>query len=208
MFGAARHNAAMDTNAKAPYGPKGDPAHHLALADLTAGYAQLPANPTEHGKVTLICQRRADGTRIYPSSAHLSRSEGLHGDAWSSRPPRDPNCQVTVINSGVAELIANGQPLGLFGDNLFVTLDLSDRNLPAGSRLQVGTAVAEVTSEPHDGCAKFHARFGAAALRFVQDRRTRSRNLRGIHWRIIQDGDVHVGSPVTLLHRGTPPDSE
>lgn len=192
----------METNVSPPYGPQGNPEHHLSLVELTAAYAQLPAAPTDHGKVTLICQRRADGTRSYPTGAHLSHAEGLHGDGWSTRPPRDPLCQVTVINSAIADLIANGQSPGLFGDNLFVTLDLSERNLPPGSRLQVGTAVAEVTTEPHNGCAKFHQRFGADALRFVQDSRTRHRNLRGIHWRIIQNGEVHVGSPVTLLHRG------
>jgi hypothetical protein len=33
----------------------------------------------------------------------------------------------------VAELVTNGQSLTVLGDNLFVDLDLSDANLPAGS---------------------------------------------------------------------------
>ena len=73
----------------------------------------------------------------------------------------------------VAELIANGQPLSVFGDNLFVEFDISAANLPAGTRLRVGEAVVEVTPLPHDGCRKFHGRFGQDALRFVQAPATR-----------------------------------
>ncbi len=198
----------MEPLTHAPYGPQGDPQRHVPLVELAHGLGRLPAAPTDHGKVTLICQRLLDGTRNYPQSATLSSQQGLVGDGWSRRPPRDVQCQITVINTAVAELIANDQELGLFGDNLFVTLDLAEENLPAGTRLQVGTAVVEMTAEPHNGCAKFHDRFGADALRFVQDARTRHRNLRGVHWRVIHDGAVHVGSPVTLLHRGNSTASE
>jgi MOSC domain-containing protein YiiM len=59
----------------------------------------------------------------------------------------------------VAELIANGQPLVVFGDNLFVELDLSGKNLPTGTRLRVGGALVEVTPKPHNGCRTFNARF-------------------------------------------------
>ena len=33
-------------------------------------------------------------------------------------------------------------------------MDLSGRNLPAGTRLSMGSAVIEITSQPHTGCAK------------------------------------------------------
>ncbi len=195
-------NFGMETPTRAPYGPLGDPTCHLSLVDLRTAYGQLAPAPTDHGTVTLLCQRLPDGTRNHPASAIVSHESGLHGDGWSRRPPRDPLCQLTVMNHAVAELIANTQSLGLFGDNLFVTLDLSSENLPIGSHIQVGTAIVELTPEPHNGCAKFHERFGADALRFVQDSRTRHRNLRGVHWRVIENGEIHQGSPVTVLHRG------
>ena len=75
----------------------------------------------------------------------------------------------------VAALIANGQPLTLFGDNLFVDLDISTANLPSGTRLRVGEALVEVTPKPHNGCSKFEGRFGADALRFVAPAPTRPR---------------------------------
>jgi hypothetical protein len=43
----------------------------------------------------------------------------------------------------------------LFGDNLFVDLDISAANLPCGSRLRVGDAIVEVTPKPHNGFSKF-----------------------------------------------------
>ena len=44
---------------------------------------------------------------------------------------------------------------------LYLDLDLSHANLPTGSRIQIGeSAVIEVTAKPHNGCAKFHRRFG------------------------------------------------
>ena len=109
--------------------------------------------------------------------------------------------QLATMSLGVAEVIANGQPLALFGDNLFLALDLSVENLPAGSRLRVGAATLEVTPEPHDGCHQFHDRFGADALRLVARRETRDRNLRGIYLRVVESGAVRVGDAVEVLSR-------
>ena len=109
--------------------------------------------------------------------------------------------QIAVMQTAVAELIANGQTLTLFGDNLFLELDLSAANLPAGSRLRVGGAVLEVTPMPHNGCRKFQARFGQDALRFVSVMQLRHRNLRGIYMRVVEPGDVQPGDAVEVLAR-------
>ena len=101
----------------------------------------------------------------------------------------------------MARLMANGQPLTLFGDNLLVDLDISAANLPAGARLQVGDAIVEVTPKPHNGCSKFEGRFGADALRFVGPGPDRPRNLRGIYWRVVQAGEVAVGCLIRVISR-------
>ena len=51
----------------------------------------------------------------------------------------------------------------LAGDQIYVDLDISEANLPAGTRLSLGSAVIEVTPEPHTGCVKFMSRFGKRA---------------------------------------------
>jgi MOSC domain-containing protein YiiM len=106
------------------------------------------------------------------------------------------------MRSDVAKLLANGQPLTLFGDNLFVDFDLSVANLPLATRLRVGTAVVRVTPTPHNGCVKFKGRFGQDALRLVAQAPTRDQNLRGIYWSVVEPGEAGVGDPITLLSRG------
>ena len=179
-----------------------DPApFHRSLADLQAGFRALPPAPTDAGRVLLIVARRADGTRETPTRVRLTQEEGVPGDDWSRRPPRDPEAQLAVMRHAVATLLANGQPLTTFGDNLFVDLDVSTPNLPTGTRLRVGEAVVEVTPKPHNGCKKFLARFGADGLRFAQAPETRAQNFRGIYWKVIEPGRVCVGDEAIVLAR-------
>lgn len=191
----------MDELRKEAYGPEGEATHHLELAELEARLAALPAAPTEAGTLALILRRHPDGTRETPDRVHLAPAVGVPGDGWARRPPRDPEAELAVMQRGVAELIANGQPITLFGDNLFVDLDLSAANLPCGTRLRVGEAVVAVTAKPHNGCVKFRGRFGGDALRFVQAPATRHLNLRGIYWRVIEAGEVAAGAPIAVLSR-------
>jgi MOSC domain-containing protein YiiM len=154
--------------------------------------------------VALLVRRHPDGTRATPECLRFTPDDGLPGDGWSRRPPRDPEAQLAVMQRDIAELIANGQPLTVFGDNLFVDFDLSAANLPPGSRLCVGEAVVEVTPKPHNGCQKFRGRFGGDALRFVAAPSTRDQNRRGIYWKIVTAGEVATGAPIRLLSRASP----
>jgi MOSC domain-containing protein YiiM len=110
--------------------------------------------------------------------------------------------QVATMELSVARLIANGQDLSLFGDNLFLDLDLSGENLPAGSQLRIGEARFQVTPFPHDGCSLFRARFGEDALRFTANPKTRGKNLRGIYLKVLEPGILNVEDPVEVLQRG------
>ena len=184
-----------------PGEPKGDPARHLPGEILEARLRERPADPLESGRVSLIVRRLDDGTRETLERALLSREEGVPGDDWHKRPPRDSEAQLAVMQTSVARLIANGEPLTTFGDNLFVELDLSAANLPTGTRLAVGQAIVEVTPKPHDGCSKFDARFGHDALRFVQAPTTRAENRRGIYWKVVTAGEIVVGDAVRVLRR-------
>jgi MOSC domain-containing protein YiiM len=184
------------------YGPEGDATRHHVLADLEVGLRALPAPSVDAGRVTLLVRRRADGVRETLECALLTPDAGFPGDGWARRPPRDPEAQLAVMRHDVAGLIANGQSLTLFGDNLFVDLDVSAANLPVGSRLRVGEAVVVMTAKAHNGCVKFSGRFGPAALRFVNQPATRSLNLRGVYWKVVAAGLVGLGAPVEVLHRG------
>src|SRR5262245_52275531 len=106
----------MARKAAEAYGPAGDPARHLTLAELEAGLRALAAAPRDAGRLARIVLRRPDGVREEPERVRLSPEEGVPGDGWVRRPPRDPEAQLAVMRRDVAELLANGQPLSLFGD--------------------------------------------------------------------------------------------
>lgn len=178
-----------------------DETRHSAITTLTDGYAALAPAPVDHGQLTGIVRRLEDGTREQPGTAVLDETIGLVGDKWGRGRSPNVEMQVTVMRQDVAGLIANGQPLTLFGDNLFVDLDITTSNLPAGTRLALGECVLEVTPEPHTGCKKFKERFGFDALKFTARKELRGHNLRGIHWRVIQSGTIRVGDTIDVLSR-------
>ena len=177
--------------------------HHASREELDAALRALPAPPKEEGRLALIVVRPAANARELPERVSLSVAEGVPGDDWSRRPPRDPEAQLAVIRHDVASLIAAGRPVELLGDNLFVDLDISAQNLPLGTRLSIGEAQVSVTAKPHNGCLKFKERFGLDALHFVQAKPTRSQNFRGIYWRVVEPGEVRVGDPIRVLERAT-----
>ncbi len=179
----------------------GDSACFLSIDDLTAGLATLAA-PRDAGRVVALVTRVVDGGRRESlERALLTVADGMPGDAWARKSPGKPEAQLAVMQAGVAALIANRQPLALFGDNLFLDLDLSAQNLPIGSRLRAGAVVLEVTPKAHNGCRKFRGRFGDDALRFVAHPERRHLNLRGIYLRVIDEGEVAVGDAVEVIAR-------
>ena len=80
-----------------------------------------------------------------------------------------------------------------------MSICLSEINLPPGSRLQVGSAIIEVTAVPHLGCKKFMARFGRDAMEFVNSDLGKQLHLRGINTKVIQAGVASVSDRVVKL---------
>ena len=56
-----------------------------------------------------------------------------------------------------------------------------------------------MSEEPHLGCAKFAARFGKDAWRFVNSRVGRRLRLRGLNARIVASGTVRPGDTIRKL---------
>ena len=180
---------------------------HRTTEQLTAGLDEILDSPVAQGTVELIVRRLAEDEREVLGEGALDLDEGLVGDMWrrrgSSRRPdgsANPDAQLTVMNVRAAKLMAGARDRWpLAGDQLYVDLDLGVENLPAGTRLSVGEAVIEVTAEPHTGCAKFSARFGTAALKFVNKSPGRELRLRGVNTRVVTPGAVRVGDAITKL---------
>ena len=174
-------------------------------AELEAGLEHLRATPRGEGVVELIVRRPTVDEREVVEEAELDLEDGLVGDSWKARGrsggrPSNTNAQVTVMNARATALVAGDRERGpLAGDQLYVDLDLSGEHLPPGTQLEVGTAVLEVTEDPHTGCKKFSARFGLEALMFVNSPDGRALNLRGINTRIVRPGTVRVGDAIRRI---------
>jgi len=205
----------------AEFGPRGDVLQPAWSSELMAGYwtlrpdardqfdpelwlAEVLASPADRGRLELIVRRPAVDEREVVKSGELSLEVGLVGDNWLARGSRsrpdgtaDPGAQLNIMNSRCARLVAGGaERMPLAGDQLFVDLDLSAANLPAGTRLAIGSAVIEVTATPHTGCAKFTRRFGLAAHRWVNGRVGKQHRLRGICAKVVVAGTITAGDEV------------
>jgi hypothetical protein len=185
-----------------------DVARHLTTAELEAGLEEIERAPADAGTVELIVCRPAEGEREVLAEGVLDLTEGLVGDMWLRRGSRrtpdgsaNPNAQLTLMGARVVDLVAAGEKerWALAGDQLYVDFDISVANLPPGTRLALGSAVIEVTPEPHTGCAKFHARFGGDAHRFVNTKAHRHLRLRGLNAKVIEPGTVATGDTIRKL---------
>ncbi|HUF83425.1 MAG TPA: MOSC domain-containing protein [Acidimicrobiia bacterium] len=169
---------------------------HLTTDDLLAGLDDVRKAPADDGRVELIVRRPAVDEREVLDEAVLSPEEGLAGDSWRER-GSEPDRQLTLMNARAAALVAvDPERRSLAGDQLYVDIDLGDANLPPGSRLEIGSAVIEITEPPHRGCAKFASRFGRDALRLVNSPEGVELNLRGVNARVVTAGTVKLGDPV------------
>jgi len=177
---------------------------HPTADALQAGLDQIRRSPADGGRVDLIVRRPAENAREVLVEGTLDRAEGLVGDTWRTRPggmTRDgsphPDLQLTVMDSRVAALLAGqADRWQLAGDQLYVDLDLSQANLPPGTRLALGSAVIEISQPPHRGCKKFAERFGQDALRFVNSPEGRELRLRGVNAKVVVAGTICVGDAV------------
>ena len=184
---------------------------HLTLAELEAALPSALGSPKDDGTLDLIVRRPAVGRRDVLDAGELDLTTGLVGDTWNMRSSSrttdgspHPDMQINVMNSRVIDMIAGGKTRwGLAGDQLFVDFDLSAENVPPGTQLAIGSAVIEVTAQPHTGCAKFVQRFGADAMKFVNSPQGRALHLRGINARVVVPGRIQRGDRVKKV-QGTP----
>jgi hypothetical protein len=175
---------------------------HFTISELEAGIDRIIDAPGESGILSLIVRRPSEGEREVLEVGQLDLTEGLLGDSWNLRTApveggRDPYNQINVMSARAISLIASEpERWQLAGDQLYLDFDISQDNLPAGSRLAIGETVIEVSAMPHTGCQKFSQRFGVDALRFVNSEAGRKLRLRGLNARVVTPGTIRQGDAV------------
>lgn len=180
---------------------------HLSMAELEAGLDRIRQSPKDDGRLEMIVRRPKVNGREVLEEAELDPVVGLLGDNWKDRGSTrtsdgsaHPDMQINVMNSRVIDLIAQDRGRwSLAGDQLFLDLDLSADNLLPGTQLQLGTAVIQVSPQPHLGCRKFVSRFGLDAMKFVNSELGQQLHLRGINARVVKGGVIRAGCTVRKI---------
>lgn len=184
-----------------------DAVRHRTTDELASALDAIRAAPRERGLIELITRRPAPGDREILDEATLDPQLGLVGDGWPVRPSSrtkdrspHPEMQLTIMSVRVIAAIAGERDAWpLAGDQLFADFDLGSENVPPGTRLAIGGALVEVTEQPHTGCAKFLARFGSEAARWINTPLGRALNLRGVNARVLTGGVVRRGDAIAKL---------
>ncbi|HEY0072792.1 MAG TPA: MOSC domain-containing protein [Abditibacteriaceae bacterium] len=180
---------------------------HLTIAELDAGLGEIRRSPKDNGTLKLIVRRPQVEAREILESGELDSVQGLVGDSWKERGSSrsedgaaHPDMQLNIMNArAIAVISPDESRWPLAGDQLFIDLDLSEENLPAGTRLSIGEAIIEVTNQPHTGCKKFVARFGLDAMKWVNSEVGKQLHLRGINAKVVQAGTIKTGDSVRKL---------
>ncbi len=181
---------------------------HPTADKLEAALPDIRQSPADGGLLRMIVRRPDVDQREVLTDGLLDVAVGLVGDSWTERgstrtPDGGPNpaAQITIMNSRVLALLAQSEDRWpLAGDQLIIDLDMSKDNLPPGTQIAVGSAVIEISEEPHTGCAKFAERFGDDALRFVSTKTAFQQRLRGVNTRVVESGAIRVGDLVAKVN--------
>lgn len=177
------------------------------MDELEAGLDEIRRAPKDEGILHLIVRRPQIDEREILEEAALHLQEGLIGDSWIRRPSSKtvdgsahPDMQINVMNARVTALVAQEKSRWhLAGDQLYLDMDLSEENVPAGTQLEIGSAVIEVTPPPHTGCMKFLARFGHDAMKFVNSPLGRQLRMRGLNAKVVRAGNIRVGNVAKIV---------
>lgn len=180
----------------------------VTAAELAAALPQVRAAPRDGASVEMLCLRPGYNQRRFVNEITVTRAEGVPGERWLTAPwlrlpdgAPHPGIQISILPKRVLDLVWRDHDSVLHpGDTFVADLDMSEANLPAGSRLAVGTAVLRVSEVFNDACVKWKVRYGAAAKDWITAPGHPPLRLRGILCSVERDGLIRNGDRVTRLH--------
>lgn len=152
--------------------------------------------PKDNAPIFTLCVRPEEGQREFVETIAFDPDQGIVGDRWirktwmhlpDGRP--DPRIQVCILGSRVLQLIRpEGANMIYPGDNIIADMDFSEANLPIGQKLQIGTAIIEVSDVFNTACSKWNERHGPDSLKWINLPENKPHRLRGILAQVIQAG--------------------
>jgi len=180
---------------------------HVTRIELDLALADVLDAPKVGVPVELLCRRPSRNQREYPDHLRLTQEGGIEGDYEMSAPwlklvdgTPDPRIQVSILPAGILNLMWRDRENTAYpGDTIIADLNVTLANMPAGTRLQIGDAVVEVSDLWNEGCAKWKVRFGREAYDWTSEPAHEPLRLRGILCSIVKDGDVRLGDVITKV---------
>lgn len=180
---------------------------HPTIQDLQAALPLVMAAPKDKGQIDSLCLRPKRNQRQLVQELTLTVDQGIPGERWLTQPwltledgSPDPRIQVSVLSKRVMDLVWRDPENTVHpGDPIVADMDLSQDNLPVGTRLQAGTAVIEVSDAFNEGCVKWKVRYGSDAKDWITLPGNVPLRLRGILCRVVQDGVVSMNDRLTKL---------
>lgn len=180
---------------------------HPTRAECDAALTHILDAPKVSAPIDMLCFRPDYGVRSFPDRIQVSVARGIEGERWLRDPwlklpdgRPDPRIQISVLPKRVADLCWRNRDVSPHpGDTLIADLDMTSANMPVGTRLQVGSAVIEVSDVFNNGCAKWYAQYGADSVKWINHRPHRPLRLRGILCRVVVDGEIRKSDLIEKL---------
>jgi hypothetical protein len=178
---------------------------HVTQEELAAALPGVLCAPKTGSAVELLCLRPDYGQRRFVDDLTVTKAQGIPGERWGTAPwlrlpdgSAHPGIQVSILPRRVLDLVWRDRDKVIHpGDTFICDLDMTEANLPSGTRLGVGTAVLCVSEVWNDACAKWKVRHGAAAFDWV--RAHPELRLRGVLCSVERDGVIRNGDAVEVL---------
>lgn len=184
---------------------------HVTRDECEAAMPHILAAPKDDAALSSLCFRPGPSLRSFPDSLQVSVARGIEGERWLDDPwlrladgRPDPRIQICILPLRVMDLCWRDRVNSVHpGDTMVADLDMSEANLPVGTRLQIGSCVVEVSDMFNTACAKWQARYGGDSLSWINHRPYRPLRLRGVLCRVVEDGEIHATSRIRKLTPGS-----
>ena len=175
--------------------------------DCDAALAHILDAPKDDVAIENLCFRTGLSERSFPDRIQVSAERGIEGERWLQNPwlkltdgSPDPRIQVSILPLRVMDLCWRDRENTVHpGDTMVADLDMTEANMPTGTRLQIGGAVVEVSDMFNTACVKWKARYGTESLAWINHRPNRHLRLRGVLCRVITDGEICANDRIRKL---------
>lgn len=178
-----------------------------SIEELNAELPHIRNAPKDDGVIHKLCYRPGFRKREFVDEISLSVTDGVIGDRWKEfgwlKLPdgsADPRIQVCILPKRVLDSVwQEDHGVDYPGDTMIVDMDMSEANLPIGTRLQVGSAIIEVSDVFNDACTKWSARYGKPSREWINLPENLPLRLRGILCQVVEDGKVSLSDRMRKL---------